>query len=74
MHRWYKAQVKQTMQHLKQLNEKSVNQFLVKENVDFVDFPLECPGYDTIRTGLGKLRREETQLLPKSIESIDLNR
>ena len=64
------------MQPLKQLFEKSFNKFLVKENFDlakFVDFALECPDYDTIRTGLGKLRREETPLLPKSTLAIDLD-
>ena len=38
--------VKQTMQLLKQLSEKSVNKYLINENMDlkqFVDFALECP-------------------------------
>ena len=71
-----KTQVQQTMHPLKQLYEKSVNQFLIKENVDlakFVDFALECPDYGTVRTGLGKLRRQETPLLPKSTQAIDLD-
>ena len=41
-----KTEVKQTMHPLKQLYEKSVNKFLVKENVDlakFIDFAIECP-------------------------------
>ena len=71
-----KTEVKQTMQPLKQLYEKSVNKFLVKENVDlakFIDFSLECPDYENVRSGLGKIRREDTPLLPKSKETIDLD-
>jgi hypothetical protein len=64
------------MQPLKQLYEKSVNKFLVKENVDlakFIDFSLECPDYENVRSGLGKIRREDTPLLPRSKETIDLD-
>ena len=40
----------------------------------FVDFALECPEYETVRSSLGKIRREDTPLLPKSQQSIDLDR
>ena len=71
-----KTAVKQTMQPLKQLYEKSVNKYLINENMDlkqFVDFALECPEYETMRSSLGKIRREDTPLLPKSQQSIDLD-
>ena len=68
-----KTVVKQTMQPLKQLYEKSVNKYLINENMDlkqFVDFALECPEYETMRSSLGKIRREDRPLLPKSQQSM----
>ena len=71
-----KTEVKQTMHPLKQLNEKSVNKFLVKENVDltkFIDFAIECPEFENVRSGLGKKRREDNPLLPKTQKTVDLD-
>ena len=70
----FKTEVKQKMHPLKQFYEKSVNKFLVKENVDlakFIDFAIKCPKYENVRSGLVKIHREDTPLLPKTQQMID---
>ena len=66
------TEVKQKMLPLKKFYEKSVNQFLINEYMDLKKFVYFTPEYEKMRSSIGKIRREDTPLLPKSQQSIDL--
>ena len=43
------------------------------EQFNFVQFAIACPQFDNIRRGLGKIRRKDTPVLPKTLVEIDLD-
>ena len=77
-----KDEIPRTSQPLKHFYEKSLCKFVrstvqktnqANEEFNFVQFATSCPQFENIRRGLGKIRRKDTPVLPKTQVAIDLD-
>ena len=77
-----KDEIPRTSQPFKHFYEKSLCKFVrstvqktteANEEFNFVQFAIACPQFENIRRGLGKIRRKDTPVLPKTLVAIDLD-
>ena len=78
----FKDEISRTSQPLKYFYEKSLYKFVcstiqktteANEQFDFVQFAIACPQFNNIRRSLGRIRRKDTPVLPKTLFEIDLD-